>query len=439
MVNRTDMKISYRGNGSTTVFPFSFPFLDKGYICVAIYDSTTGETKKLTKDYYVDATANTVSYPGYAPGQAPAASEQPAALSSTQTITIYRKTDIDQLTNLGDKYPLPSIEAMSDKATEIIQELADDIARSVKIPQGDPTNPDEALLNLQNYVKSANSSAQQAAQSASNASGSEQRAKSSENNAKSSETNAKASEDNAKRSADAADASQKSAAASQKDAYTSKTSAASSAEEAANRELIATNAAESAGKSERNSKSSEENAKKSEQNAKMSALEAASSAQQAASLEAASELNITKASNTVAAVNAMSVPTWESGKEYSYPDVVAYLDGLTYRCIGEKTKDAPATSQKWVPVAVRGGDDFWEIDYQGGLQPQAFPRISNNWALDTDGNIVPKGLADEAENFYTLKAEEAAQRAESAAEEAVNATTLELDSDDNLMPKEKKS
>ena len=65
MVNNSDTKVSYKGNGQTTVFPFSFPFIQRDYIKVAIYDSLTDETKTIDSDYYVDTVANAVIYPGY--------------------------------------------------------------------------------------------------------------------------------------------------------------------------------------------------------------------------------------------------------------------------------------------------------------------------------------------------------------------------------------
>jgi hypothetical protein len=127
-----------------------------------LYDSLTDTTTQLTADYYVDAVAKTVTYPGYAPGQAPAEESQPPVLPVTSTITIYRDTDVTQLTDLGNKYPLPDIENMSDKLTEIIQELMETLARAVKVPIGDPKNPDERLTDLQNYVKNAAASALEA-------------------------------------------------------------------------------------------------------------------------------------------------------------------------------------------------------------------------------------------------------------------------------------
>ena len=183
MVNNKDTKVSYKGNGQTTVFPFSFPFIKGEYIHVAIYDALTDTTVTLTKDYYVDTVAKTVNYPGYPPGQEPAEALRPPVLPATSTITIYRETDIDQLTDLGEKYPLPQIEAMSDKLTEILQEQQETLGRAVTVPVGDPKTPEERWTDMQDFVHAAADSANNAALSEASAQRAAEAAASSEANA----------------------------------------------------------------------------------------------------------------------------------------------------------------------------------------------------------------------------------------------------------------
>lgn len=166
MIGDITPSVTYRGDGNTTVFPFSFAVSGADNIRVAIYDTATERTTELLRDYFVDVPAKTVHYPGYAPGQAPAAHVQPPKLPNDKTITIYRKTPINQLTNLGAKYPLPSLEAMSDKATAILQEHEEILSRTVRVAAGDPRTPEQRLTDLQNYVSEAKSSAGSAVQSA---------------------------------------------------------------------------------------------------------------------------------------------------------------------------------------------------------------------------------------------------------------------------------
>lgn len=166
MIGDITPSVTYRGDGNTTVFPFSFAVSGADNIHVAIYDTVTERTTELSRDYFVDVQAKAVHYPGYAPGQAPAAHVQPPKLPNGKTITIYRKTPINQLTNLGAKYPLPVIEGMSDKATAILQEHEEILSRTVRVAAGDPRTPEQRLTDLQNYVSEAKSSAGSAAQSA---------------------------------------------------------------------------------------------------------------------------------------------------------------------------------------------------------------------------------------------------------------------------------
>lgn len=132
MVDNIVTKVIYDGDGKTTVFPFPFQFADPADVHVVIYDADTDTETVLAKDYYVDAVAHTVHYPGYVPGQEPAEAERPAVLSSHQKLVVYRETPRNQLVDLGDKYPLPTVEGMPDKLTYIVQEIWEVLERCVK-------------------------------------------------------------------------------------------------------------------------------------------------------------------------------------------------------------------------------------------------------------------------------------------------------------------
>ena len=264
MVINSDIKVAYRGDGQTTVFPFSFPFFDKNYICVRILDEETGISTTLESDYYVDAANSTVHYPGYAPGQEPPEAERPAILPATCTLTIYRSTEISQLIELGEKFPLPVIESALDKITNILQEHDENIQRSVKVDITSTDDPQdyfdeiletakiglikagEAIAAAENAAASeANAAASElnAANSAAAALASQQAAALSETHAATSETNAAASETTAVASANSATASQQAAALSAESASASKLSAESSAGSAADNAAISTSAA----------------------------------------------------------------------------------------------------------------------------------------------------------------------------------------------------
>lgn len=135
-------KTIYLGNGTTTQWPFTFKYNDVATVKVALYDIPTDKQTILTKDYYVDTVKNVVLYPGYVPGQEPPSNEQPEILPKTQKIIIYRETPESQEEDLGDRYPLTTIEKMVDKNTMLIQEMSEKVDRSVKAPIGQDTEVD---------------------------------------------------------------------------------------------------------------------------------------------------------------------------------------------------------------------------------------------------------------------------------------------------------
>lgn len=425
MISNSETKVTYNGNGSTTVFPYTFPLNDADDMHVAIYDKTTEVSTKLTKDYYVDTNAHTVHYPGYAPGQAPALSQQPEILPSTKTITLYRETDVDQLTDLGDKYPLPSIEMALDKVTMILQELTEQLKRSVKVAVGDPETPEERYMQMQTYVSetAANSAASSASAGAAAASAitastkateaatSAAQAETSKNTtagylaqAVSAANNAITKAAAARESATAAALSASSALSSQNAAAASETTAANSATSAASNQVTASNAAGIA---------------------EAAASVAEASVQTAENAMATTAENVAECERIVGTLAAYDVPAWNAATVYSYPDVVAYTDGQTYRCIGGNVPagTAPRHSTAWVPLTVRGGDDFFEIDMGGNIQSREYPTISATFELDSDGNIMPRATDDESVAIANTAAETYASQAATSATNAANSAT----------------
>ena len=192
MIDSSVIKQIYVGDGETTHFPFPFPFADVDDVKVSLYDIETGAETQLESDYFVDANASTVIYPGYPPGEEPPESEQPPILPSSQKIIIFRETPVTQTEDLGKKHPLPIIEGMSDKATMIMQEFLEKIGRAVLVKMGSDVLPDDLMQELENDVTAAAASAAAAAIS--------------EANAKNSKDAAHLSEVNADASADAAEA-----------------------------------------------------------------------------------------------------------------------------------------------------------------------------------------------------------------------------------------
>lgn len=155
MIESGAIKVTFSGDGKTTAFPYSFAVNSAADIHVAIHDSSTGDTVELSSDFYVDTLAKMVHYPGYAPGQEPAMAERPAIIPNGYTVTIFRQTHVNQLTDLGSRYPLRGIEMMVDKLTMIAQEHDEQIGRSVHTDIGGTETADELMNRIETAADSA--------------------------------------------------------------------------------------------------------------------------------------------------------------------------------------------------------------------------------------------------------------------------------------------
>ena len=211
---------------------------------------------------------------------------------------------------------------------------------------------------------------------------------------------------------------------------------------------------------------SERNAADSESAAEIAASGAADSLQESQSLLASTAEYARQAAQDAAGIHEGAIPAWDAATVYSYPTVVAYTDGMNYRCIGENVPAGtrPTTSNAWVRITSANGDDFFEIDMHGGIQPRINPTYAASWELDTNGDIQPRGLDEDstiaaetaaqaaaleaiaAKNAASGSAGEAAasalaaQNAEDHIDEIVTAATLlELDADDNITTKDEES
>lgn len=97
-----------------------------------------------------------------------------------------------------------------------------------------------------------------------------------------------------------------------------------------------------------------------------------------------------EAGNYSATAYAASAKAWNAANTYNYPDVVAYTDGNTYRCIGTTVKgEIPSSSVYWVKVTL-DGENFFEIDEVGNLMPTISPTYSSRFELDSNGDIMPR-------------------------------------------------
>lgn len=126
-VQNQNVKNVYRGNGSTTEFPFTFAINADHPEYIHVYITNDGEQAAETTDFACDMNARTVTYPK--PG-----SSAPE-LSATQRLTIYRKLPYTQELNLVNQGPFFSedVEQTFDDQEMQIQQLNEEKERSLRV------------------------------------------------------------------------------------------------------------------------------------------------------------------------------------------------------------------------------------------------------------------------------------------------------------------
>lgn len=144
MIGHSENRVSYNGNGETTVFPIPFKILETTDLKLLLIDIDGNETL-LTKDYYVDMANSTVTYPGYAEGSEPPEYDRPAVLANNERLVVYREVPITQNDTLGERWPFNIIEKALDKLTIICQQLFDGVSRSVRLSEGASADIDTTL------------------------------------------------------------------------------------------------------------------------------------------------------------------------------------------------------------------------------------------------------------------------------------------------------
>jgi len=118
-------KVSYNGNGSTTVFAYTFKTFDEDDLTVIIRSAAgTETTKTITTDY-------TVSGVGSEGGGNVTMLTAPAA---GETITVLREQPLEQGLDLvpNDPFPASSLEDALDKLTFMVQAHSEELDRAVK-------------------------------------------------------------------------------------------------------------------------------------------------------------------------------------------------------------------------------------------------------------------------------------------------------------------
>ena len=125
-ISSTTVRNSYSGNGSTTIFAYTFKILDDDEIQVIIRSTNGTETIKTKTTHY------TVSGVGSAGGGNITFLTAPG---STETVVLKRNTTKTQETDYvaNDPFPANSHEEALDRVTMIAQEIQEELGRSIKL------------------------------------------------------------------------------------------------------------------------------------------------------------------------------------------------------------------------------------------------------------------------------------------------------------------
>jgi hypothetical protein len=138
-ISTTSIKNSYSGNGSTSVFNYTFKITDEDHIIVIIRTNSTGAetTKTKTTHYTVSGVGNSGGGSiTFSSGNIP---------TSSETVVLRRLTPQTQGLDLIENDPMPAenIETAYDKLTAIAQELQEQVDRSIKVSKTSTiTNPE---------------------------------------------------------------------------------------------------------------------------------------------------------------------------------------------------------------------------------------------------------------------------------------------------------
>jgi hypothetical protein len=124
-VSSSTSRVQFNGNGSTTVFAYSFKIFDQDDLTVIVRSATGTETVKTITTHY------TVSGVGNSGGGNVTMLTAPA---SGETLTILREQDLVQELDLveNDPFPAQSLEDALDKLTFIVQQHDEELGRSIK-------------------------------------------------------------------------------------------------------------------------------------------------------------------------------------------------------------------------------------------------------------------------------------------------------------------
>lgn len=142
-VSSSSNKVQYNGNGSTTVFAYTFKVFNQNDLTVIIRSASGTETVKTITTHY------TVSGVGSAGGGNVTMLTAPAA---GETITILREQDLIQEFDLvpNDPFPAQLMEDALDKLTFMVQQHSEELDRAIKASRTNTIGSTEFAISAAN-------------------------------------------------------------------------------------------------------------------------------------------------------------------------------------------------------------------------------------------------------------------------------------------------
>ena len=124
-VSSATNKVSYNGNGSTTVFAYGFKIFDQDDLTVIIRNASGGETTKTITTHYTVSGVGAASGGNVTMGTAPASGE---------SLTIIREQPLTQGLDLvpNDPFPAALLEDTLDKFAFMVQKHEEVLSRTIK-------------------------------------------------------------------------------------------------------------------------------------------------------------------------------------------------------------------------------------------------------------------------------------------------------------------
>ena len=142
-VSSSTSRVSYNGNGSTTVFAYTFKVFDQDDLTVIIRSAHGTETVKTITTHY------TVSGVGNSGGGNVTMLTAPA---TGETLVILREQDLIQELDIvpNDPFPADSVEAALDKLTFMVQQHEETLGRTIKASRTNTITGSEFTISAAN-------------------------------------------------------------------------------------------------------------------------------------------------------------------------------------------------------------------------------------------------------------------------------------------------